>query len=65
MTNIDKVKESNKIGKSGNEVRRTGGSGGRTTNIVKDGLVMFLQDHQTGTPQRVKTNSEENKLGDL
>ena len=50
MTNIDKVKESNKIGKSGYEVRRTGGSGGRTMNIVKDGLVMFLQDHQTGTP---------------
>ena len=42
MTNIDKVKESNKIGKIGYEVRRTGGSGGRTTNIMKDGLVMFL-----------------------
>ena len=53
-TTVDKVKESNKVGKSGYEVRRTGESGGRTTNIVKDGLVMFLQDDQTGTPQRVK-----------
>jgi len=53
-SNIVKVKECNKVGKSGYEVHRTGGSGGRTMNIVKDGLVRFLQHHQTGTPRRVK-----------
>ena len=43
-----------RVGRSGFEVCRTGGSGGMTTNPILDNLLEFFHKHTTSSPRVTK-----------